>query len=284
MKKRPDFAGVALVMKPSPGSPPAKFRPQAVEDLGTIELFELKIDRLLVYHLTIAMMFSAQTAIATTLLALSALEASALPHYRRAGDVTLDQLNVITNGTTCEASNFPEECRTAEQALPHVNKAFADYGIETCGEKAALLSLMCFETGNFVFNINHFPGRPGQGTRNMMMFPFVHQYAVDTPSTSEQALALAGPDPNSPSITNDTMNAVRALVLGDELSFASASWFYKSSGPEKKGCTEDAAVVEGLKAGTIEGWSEYITKCVGTTVTPERQEGFERALNALSKA
>ncbi|KAJ8084156.1 hypothetical protein PM082_002923 [Marasmius tenuissimus] len=230
------------------------------------------------------MMFSAQTAIATTFLALSALEASALPHYRRACDVTLDQLNAITNGKTCEASKFPEECRTAEQALPHINKAFADFGIEAVGEKAALLSLMTFETGDFEFNINHFPGRPGQGTRNMMMFPFVYQYAVDTPSTSEQALALAGPDANSPSITNDTMNAVRALVLGDELSFASASWFYKSSGPEKKGCTEDAAVVQGLQAGTIEGWSEYITKCVGTTVTPERQEGFEKALNALSKA
>ncbi|KAL0566221.1 hypothetical protein V5O48_015795 [Marasmius crinis-equi] len=228
------------------------------------------------------MFFSTQTAVATVLLSLSALEASALPHYpRSAGDLTVDQLNTITGGKGCASSKFPEECRTSEQALPHINKAFADFGIETAGEKAALLSLMSFETDGFAFNINHFPGRPGQGTRNMMMFPFIYQYAVDTPSTSAQATALV-PDPNSPSISNDTMNAVRELVLGDDLSFASASWFYKRSGAEKQGCTGNATLVSGLQSGSIQGWADYITGCVQTTVTPERQEGFEKALNALS--
>ncbi|KAJ8084157.1 hypothetical protein PM082_002924 [Marasmius tenuissimus] len=42
MRKRPDFADVVLVMKPPPSPLPAP-KLQAVEDLGTIRLFELKI-------------------------------------------------------------------------------------------------------------------------------------------------------------------------------------------------------------------------------------------------
>ncbi|KAI3611034.1 hypothetical protein WG66_013685 [Moniliophthora roreri] len=221
----------------------------------------------------------------TTLLSsflLSCHIAAAAPlEARQACPVTIDQLNTIINGTSCANSNFPDECRDAAQALPFVNKAFSDYDITTIGEQAALLSLMSFETGGFAFNINHFPGRPGQGTRNMMLFNFIHQYAVDTPRTSQQALQLAGPDPDSPSITNDTMNAVRELVLGDDLSFASAAWFYKNSGAAKTGCTADASVVQGLQAETLAGWTVYIEKCIGTTVTPDRQAGWEAALNAL---
>ena len=100
-------------------------------------------------------MFSAKTLVAAVFVALSALEATALPHYpRAAGDLTVEKLKVITNGHTCQASKFPEECRTAEQALPHINQAFNDFGIQTAGEKAAILSLMSFETGDFEFNIN----------------------------------------------------------------------------------------------------------------------------------
>ncbi|KAK7043166.1 hypothetical protein VNI00_008520 [Paramarasmius palmivorus] len=214
-------------------------------------------------------------------LLLSSYAALATPVPRQANSLTLEQLNTIIKQTSCTNAQFPEECRDASQALPFVNKAFSDYNITTIGEKAALLSLMAFESGNFEFNINHFPGRAGQGTRNMMMFNFIHQYAVDTPSTSQQALELAGPDPNSPSITNATMNAVRELVLGDELSFASAAWFYKRSGEAKIGCTADVEVVQGLQIATLDGWTTYIEKCVGTTVTPDRQEGWELTLNTL---
>ncbi|KAL0952145.1 hypothetical protein HGRIS_008761 [Hohenbuehelia grisea] len=186
---------------------------------------------------------------------------------------------------SCNAlAPFADECRTAEQAAPFVNQAFVDYNITSRGEKAAMLSLMLFESGNFRFDKNHFPapGRPGQGTRNLMAFPFVHQYAVDSPATREQALSLAGPDPTDPKIDNATMNAVRELVLGDAMSFASAMWFYKASGPDRVGCTGNKTLVDGLVAETRKGWEAFISGCVFTTVTEERAAVWNTTLSVLS--
>ncbi|KAJ3713134.1 hypothetical protein C8R42DRAFT_552034, partial [Lentinula raphanica] len=169
-------------------------------------------------------------------------------------DITLSQLDAIIDGTSCplEGSQFLDECRTAAQALPFVNKGFADYNITTLGEKAALLSLMSFESGGFQFNINHSPGNPGQGTRNLMEFP---------------------------SLSNKTKNAIRAVVLGDGLSFGSAMWFYTQSGATRvgqpgPGCLQMPGMVEGLQAQTETGWENYITNCVGTTVTDERKQSW----------
>ncbi|KAJ7879540.1 hypothetical protein B0H14DRAFT_2436161 [Mycena olivaceomarginata] len=200
------------------------------------------------------------------------------------GDVTpaeLIQMGALPNCST--ATQFPDECRTAKQAAPFINQAFCDYNISSNGERAALLSLILFESGGFEYNMNHFPapGRPGQGTRNMMMFPFIFQYALDTPSVALQAQALAGTnDVND--IPSDTQNAIRALVLPDHLSFASAMWFYTKSGDSKTGCTATPGMVDGLRLATLAGWEEYITNCIFTTVTPERQALYEKTLVILS--
>jgi hypothetical protein len=126
------------------------------------------------------------------------------------------------------------------------------------------------------------PGRPGQGTRSLMQFPSVYQYAVDTANTSCQALALVPKTTQDlDSVSDDTKNAVRELVLGDRLSFASAMWFYAQSGESKKGCTQVDGMVEGLQVRTVTGWENYITKCIFTTVTDERKTVWEKTLNAL---
>ncbi|KAF7441406.1 hypothetical protein PC9H_001756 [Pleurotus ostreatus] len=121
---------------------------------------------------------------------------------KNSSDITPFQLTLIAPSTrACNISApFTDECRTAEQAAPFINKAFNDYAIASVGEKAAILSLMLFETGEFKFDKNHFPapGRTGQGTRNLMTFPFVHQYALDTPSTHSRALGLAGTNATDP--------------------------------------------------------------------------------------
>ncbi|KAJ6507335.1 hypothetical protein C8R47DRAFT_966835 [Mycena vitilis] len=160
----------------------------------------------------------------------------------------------------CSAeTQFPSECRTAAQAAPFVNQAFRDFNIVTNGEKAALL--MLFESGGLAFDINH--------TRW-------------TPRAWPQAQALAGVNVNNPAaIPADTENAIRALVLTDQLSFASAMWFYTQSGPNKTGCTATAGMVAGLQAATSPGWEHYITNCVGTTVTPQRQAVYEKTLSVL---
>ncbi|KAJ4488869.1 hypothetical protein C8J55DRAFT_423313 [Lentinula edodes] len=218
-------------------------------------------------------------------------------------EITLSQLDAIINGTTCplKGSQFLDECRTAAQALPFVNKGFADYNITTVGEKAALLSLMSFESGGFQFNINHFPGNPGQGTRNLMEFPSVYQYALSTPFLSKQTLALI---PNikhnkstcnislsslSNNLPDKTKNVIRAVVLGDGLSFASAMWFYTQSGATQigqpgPGCLKLPGMVQGLQAQTEAGWENYITDCVGTTVTYERRKSYLTTLQILNGA
>lgn len=116
----------------------------------------------------------------------------------------------------------------------------------------------------------------------MMSFSFVLEYALDTPAVASQALALVGGDPSNTAVTADIQNAVRSLILGDALSFASAMWFYTRSGPDQAGCTGNQSIVDGLQAATQEGWENYIEECVFTTVTQDRQALWRSTLAALS--
>ncbi|KAJ3844006.1 hypothetical protein F5878DRAFT_574068 [Lentinula raphanica] len=198
----------------------------------------------------------------------TALAASIPPSFllssNNSTDIILSQLDAIIGGTSCplEGSQFLDECRTAAQALPFVNKRFADYNITTLGEKAALLSLMSFESGGFQFNINHSPGNPGQGTRNLMEFPS-HNKTASYISLSSLPSKLS----------NKTKNAIRAVVLGDGLSFGSAMWFYTQSGATRVGQPGP---------GCLQMPENYITNCVGTTVTDERKQSWLRTVKILN--
>lgn len=94
----------------------------------------------------------------------------------------------------------------------------------------------------------------------MMMPNFVREYVASIPELASQAIG------------KDDV-AVLALVQPDEYSFASASWFYNAH------CTE--AVKEGVQTGGKSGWSDFITGCVGTTVTESREVYWTRAMQAL---
>jgi len=200
--------------------------------------------------------------------------------------VTACQLKTIDNRTvTCFNATFPDECATADRAAGPITRGFERFEITTPGEKAALVSLMLFETGGLKANRNHFPtpGNPGQGTRSLMNFPFVFKYALDIPAVAPQAQKLL-PQFNAASNFTDlsnvdptTKNAVLALVLDDDNSFASVAWFLKASGV----C--NSTFVDGLKAGTVAGWESYITGCVGTTVTDDRRALYDASLKAFSK-
>jgi hypothetical protein len=81
---------------------------------------------------------------------------------------------------------------------------------------------MAFESADFTANINHFPGRPGQGTKAMLNFPFIYAYAMAQPELSAQVIQLSGGAPltvdmnNLDSVSTDTQMAIRALVLPDK--------------------------------------------------------------------
>jgi len=222
--------------------------------------------------------------LATALLSLCLLSASvsAAPYNSRrqapAKKMTIAQLlQFAPTASSCSpAAQFADECRTAAQAVPLINAAFSNFSINTVGEQAALASLMSFETGDFQFDRNHFPapGNPGQGTRNLMQFPNVLAYALNTTSTAAQAQSLV-PDPSDVNVSDDTKNAVLALMLPDDLSFASAAWFYTTN------CAQES-IVSGLQAGTEAGWENFITNCISTTVTDDRKTAYLNALSALS--
>lgn len=173
------------------------------------------------------------------------------------GSVTAEQLIKIAPETaSCSGAPFPDECADATAAATALNKSFETYGIESAGEKAALIAYTLFESGNYKYSKNHFPGRPGQGTRMMAMPPFISKYATavagaDAVTTASAAGGDAG------------LNAVLALVNSDdEKSFGSAAWFFSTQ------CSAD--VKAGVDAGTVEGWHNFLTACVGTTLDEAR--------------
>jgi len=199
-----------------------------------------------------------------------------------AGITEAQLLQIAPNSKTCDpTAKAANECRTAAQAAPLINAAHKQFGINTKGEAAALVSLQVFESGQFKFDRNQ-AGNPGQGTRNEMNFPFIYQYALDTPSIKDAALNLVPAGTNLNTVTNSTKNDVLNIVLQhDDLSFASAAWFLKrSAATAGTGCSP--AIISGLQAGTEKGWEAYITGCVGTTVTDDRRAVYNATLAALN--
>lgn len=75
---------------------------------------------------------------------------------RDPGDITEAQLlQIAPNSRTCDpAGPAADECRTAAQAVRFINAAHKQFGINTKGEKAALVSLQAFESVQFKFDRN----------------------------------------------------------------------------------------------------------------------------------
>lgn len=166
--------------------------------------------------------------------------------------------NIAPASSTCAGALYPLECRTATQALPFILASFAKYSITHPSVQAALISLMAFESGDFKYNKNHYPapGRPGQGTRNMQSPALNALYAA----------SLGLPSTGTP-------ETVAEEVEADEYTFGSAAWFVVSQCP--------LAVRERMWSGEKQGWEDYLTGCVGTSVEEGRVEYWERALAAL---
>jgi len=206
--------------------------------------------------------------ISGTLLALAA-SASCIPLMPREDGWTAAKIEWIAGGTkSCpDSGQYAYECRTAEQALPYIIKSFVDYGLTTRGEQAAALGIMLFESSEFKYNRNHWPGTPGQGTRNMQMPDFNLKYAQDLFPADKVAAAQ--------SATSDPVVGVLNLLRPEAYCFGSAAWFIKTQ------CSDE--VRSGLQSGTESGWEAYITSCVGTTVTSDRHRYWIRSYRAFTK-
>lgn len=178
---------------------------------------------------------------------------------------------VASDSASCDGAPFPAECATATNAAPWINLAFHTFGIHAFGPQAALLSLMLFESGSFKYNINHYPGVPGQGTRNMQSPAFNLEYA------EWLAANMTGSGISTQQVQkaqSEGPTQVLELVNGDRWGFASAAWFLATQ------CDEEAR--KGLVAATEDGWNAYLTDCIGTTATEGRTTIWKKAI-ALGK-
>ncbi|OAL55800.1 hypothetical protein IQ07DRAFT_178956 [Pyrenochaeta sp. DS3sAY3a] len=182
--------------------------------------------------------------------------------------LTAEKLIQISPATaSCSGADFPEECADAPTIVDALNKAFETYKITSVGEQAAIVAYELFESGNYKYKKNHFPGRPGQGTRMMAMPPFVEKYATALAGADAVATAKAqGGDAGLVAVldlVNDT----------EEKSSGSAPWFVSTQ------CTE--AVRAGLAAESVDGWHAFLTECVGTTLAEERDTPWMAAKQIL---
>ncbi|KAL2178653.1 uncharacterized protein P884DRAFT_276553 [Thermothelomyces heterothallicus CBS 202.75] len=162
--------------------------------------------------------------------------------------------NVLPTSDSCAGADFPDECRTAEQAAPYVSKACADLSDAEC---AATLAVMGYESADFKYKHN-LGNNPGQGTANMMSPENVLAYATD----------LFGAD----KVAGKTPNEVLAMVTPDETNFGSAAWHLKTKCPSLR---------DALKTGTDAAWERYMNECIMGDKNPKRLEYWNRAKNAF---
>jgi hypothetical protein len=196
--------------------------------------------------------------------------------------------DVMPNSTSCDGAAFPDECLTACQAAPFIKSSCESLSKAEC---AATVALMALESVELKYKHNVYPGRPGQGTANMMMFevrlPEV-PWCLNTPqdfvfpgnfllipilSTPQFVLEYATDLFGAKQVQGKSPNDVLAMVMPDKFNFGSAAWFLK------KKCTTD--VRASLRTGTDDGWMAY-NRCVGVDgANEERMTYWFRAKTAF---
>ncbi|KAI5862578.1 hypothetical protein GGS23DRAFT_597377 [Durotheca rogersii] len=200
---------------------------------------------------------------AAVLLAGQALAAPAQLQARQGKTAAAIIAEIAPGSASCDGT---PDCRTADQAAPFLIEAMAKYGLTSPGQIAGVLALSAFESVDFKFKHNVFPGRPGQGTSNMQMFPFNILYAQ---SISELAGQVSGVSADAPDAQK---NEILDLLADDKYNFGSGAWFLTTQ------CGSD--VVEGLKSGSDASFAAYMA-CVGVGLDGDRQAYWTRAKQAF---
>jgi hypothetical protein len=215
---------------------------------------------------TINTLLLASCATAAVLPALAVSNARLARRATSAADILLA---IAPSSGSCSNAPAAGECATNVQAAPYLITALANYGVTNVNEIAAVLSVVAYESGDFKYNINHYPGRPGQGTRAMLMPSYVLEYVKSIPALASQTTAST-----TTGLSDSDLNAIRALVLPDDYTWGSAAWFLT---------THCASARSGLQAGGQAGYSAYLT-CLGVTATSDRLAYWTRATAAMATA
>ncbi|MCJ1479707.1 hypothetical protein MMC13_008393 [Lambiella insularis] len=195
--------------------------------------------------------------------------------FEREASLVLSSISltkIAPQSSTCAGAPYPNECRTASSALGPIVASFKTYGVTSRAEMAALIAIMAYETAGFKYQNNYYPGRPGQGTRNMQSASFNLLYAKSIPALTASVTGITG-GLAAGALSSEQLNQVRALLTSnDNYDFASAAWFLTTQ------CS--AGVRAQLQTGTFKGWQSYIVDCVGTS-TAGRQAVWETAMQVI---
>ncbi|KAJ2780584.1 hypothetical protein H4R18_003379 [Coemansia javaensis] len=193
--------------------------------------------------------------------------------------VTLDQLNAINpaSGQSGYCSG-KKGCNTNQDAVAAINNAITKYNIKTRAQAVAVVAVMALESDYWMYNVNVFPGRTGQGTKAMMMYNFVYSYA--------QSLYPDKVDPNAGSLqpasaaNNATMNGIRDLVTSTPNDSFGAGFWYLTQSPQGKPFYADPAK---LRDGNADDFNAYSTQGLGAPADPQRTKVWQTVDQYLLK-
>lgn len=179
-------------------------------------------------------------------------------------------LKIAPTSNTCSGAQYSTECATNVQAAQYLPSAMSTYNISNTWEMAAVLSLIAFESGDFKYNIHHFPSAvAGQGTRNMQSAAYNLEYARSIPALASKVNAITT-STSASSLSADQSNQVLALVLPDQYTWASAAWFLTS---------QCASIRTQLQAGGTAGFTAYMG-CIGASPSESGRMTYWNAATA----
>jgi len=157
-------------------------------------------------------------------------------------------LAIAPTSNSCANEPAQGECVTNVDAAPHLINAMVANGLYQYGQIAAVIANMAFETSDFKYNINHNPGRPGQGTRNMQLIKYNVMYA-----RSKDELKDKVPEGDADAMSDDDKNKVLNMLRVPEYDYDTGAWFLKTQ------C--DASVMDLLATNPDQGWAAFQTCC-----------------------
>ncbi|KAJ1643449.1 hypothetical protein J3B02_003145 [Coemansia erecta] len=187
--------------------------------------------------------------------------------------ITLEQLNKAVSSrasdSSCASVSTPSECAPNSRAVMAINHAIAKYGVTSTGEIAALIALMAYESADWQYNINHYPGRPGQGTKAMLMYDFIEKYAQQVHQSEATRVLISGGNSDS------AKNSVRELVLNDDDSFGAVFWYLVTQAPAFHNNPAK------LRAGNADDFKEYVVNGVNAGWDDKRMSIWNQVNSAF---
>ncbi|KAJ2082786.1 hypothetical protein H4R24_001310 [Coemansia sp. RSA 988] len=198
------------------------------------------------------------------------------------GLVSLDMLNKMNpdaaSDTYCEkfesTSGIKGECVSNAEALEPINKAIRKFGVIERGEIVATLAWMLKESEGWKYNINHFPGDAGKGTRAIMSWTYVNMYAQQV--QSEAYVKTIGSFNSNPETADDTTkNKVMELVLNDDDTFGAGFWFIATQAADFHNSKTQ------LRDGNLDDYKAYVDKAIETVWDDSRGDWWEKVNSAL---